>query len=156
MIYGTRIPATFWHLGDVEIPKDPWYNHSDDDFAELRSRFLTGLQELEREEESGIVQQSTVLNLLMAAWALKRDWHSSRDGDLLKRVGATREIAKKYGFTKMWDAAYYSTFLDRLGQKCDDDRPRSQIHHCGRCGREIWNKLSVKRGKGPVCWGKHA
>jgi hypothetical protein len=25
---------------------------------------------------------------------------------------------------------------------------------CGRCGRELKDKASIKRGFGPVCWAK--
>lgn len=139
----------------IVLPQKPW-QMNEQLAQEERKQFESYLQALERQEETGTVESSIVLNTLFAAWTLRRKlWYFNKDPAFKDRILRTREIAKKYGYTKLWDATYYATLQlrfeklsERVGEKL------TTRHQCGRCGREIWNPLSVKRGIGPVCWHK--
>jgi hypothetical protein len=154
MITGAvTIPKLFWQLDNLKVPRDPWMSSGDPYFAEAKVSFEFYLAEVQRQEREGVVDRTNVVNLLMSAWALKHNWHLSREPDLQKQVLACRETARKYGLTKIYDAAYWHTMVNRLEERTRPEHEGRRVSNCGRCGRELTAELSVKRGIGPICWG---
>ena len=156
MIYGmVPLPNVFWNL-DVHAPKrDTWRDASfNEAYASLKHYHGVVAQE----EKTGIVDRTNIINLLLSAWALRGQKMKLQriDPELATCLASMREIAKRYGLTKIWDASYYDTMLTRVNERCSGDMRGERVYCCARCGRAIWNRLSVKRGKGPVCFHKGA
>lgn len=146
------LPNLFWQ-SDLKVP--PRYAGSGDEYLqETIGSFTSYWTQIHEQEENGIVNRTDVINLILSAWSLQHmrwKW-AGKNPDLLKLVTATRDIAKKYGFTKLYDAAYHETMISRLEQKFSGDfSDAGKVSCCGRCGRAIWNPISLQYGKGPVC-----
>lgn len=147
------LPNLFWEP-KLHIPRrDTW---SDRCFDEAYASLKYYQAIVAREEETGIVDRTNVINLLLSAWALRgQKWKlQQKDPELAERLGSMREIAKRYGLSRIWDASYYDTMLTRLNERCNGDMRAERVYCCARCGRAITAELSIKRGIGPVCWHK--
>ena len=143
-----ELPKLFWHPGLV-LPREGCYG----DFDENCTRFLDSYAKFLTEEESGRVAKSTIFQVVSAAWRLKKDSWDLRKRPEIESIIKTQipDLVRKYGVTRLWKAGYPGTFQRRIEEQLDDDTPLEKRYHCGRCGREIWNPLSVRRGLGPVC-----
>jgi hypothetical protein len=149
------ISPVFWHP-ELKLPRYYRYGDKVPSLDEKCTEFLDAYAKLLAEEESGRVAKSTIFNVVSAAWELKRDWELYRRPEVESIIKThIPDLVRKYGVSQIWKAGYQSTFQRRIEEQLDDDTPLEKRYHCGRCGREIWNPLSVKRGIGPVCWGKH-
>lgn len=111
------------------------------------------LSELRLQQETGKVSRAVIVNTILAAWQLRRMRLLSSFYDDVRNVLEVQvpEIARRYGLTRLWRATYSDMLRRRLEEQLDDDTSLEKRYHCGRCGREIWNELSVGRGLGPVC-----
>jgi hypothetical protein len=120
-----------------------------------RQLFESYFRELEQQEAAGIVQASVVIETILTAWALRNRLYRFRNDPVREKILKVEEIAKKYGYSKLWNARMFGTLNSRV-QKLEGKEGSliPKKHHCGCCGRAIWNPLSVKRGIGPVCWHK--
>lgn len=141
-------------LKQVKMP-ERLYGTTEEAYQELKNSFLSDLAEVRRQEETGIVARIDVVNLILSGWALRRQWRVRQESELFKQVQECRQIARKYGLTKIWDASWHDTLLKRMEEKFSGDySDLAKTQCCGRCGRAIWNPLSVKRGVGPICYHK--
>lgn len=149
-----RIPAIFWHP-ELHIHKNRslW---QEDEVRQGLDIFYNHLNDLESQEQDGTVSRVTVINTILAARQLRNSWTLRKDEGFIRAIQKVAQLAKKYGFSKLWKAGYYDTMLRRLEEICEADPELATRHHCGRCGRAIWNEVSVRRGIGPVCWHKGA
>jgi len=149
-----RLPKAFWHP-ELKLPKFHHYGERLESFDEKCRDFLDAYAKLLTEEESGRVAKSTIFQVVSAAWRLKKDWELRKRPEI-ESIIKTRipDLVRKYGVTRIWKAGYLDTFQRRVEEQLDDDTPFDRRYHCGRCGREIWNSLSVKRGLGPICFHK--
>jgi len=149
-----RIPARFFNMPEVTFPRAPWQSFIHgrrQNFDEERQRFLEAYSRLLAEEQTGQVSETVILQTVASAWGLSRRFEIKTDRMLEDQVKSVGEIARKYGLTRIWKAHYYDTFLRRTEDHCHQE---SSGYRCARCGREIWNPLSVKRRLGPVCFHK--
>jgi hypothetical protein len=147
-----EIPGVFWHPS-IQIPRGNFYF---DDVTAVETRFLESLGELRLQEETGQVSETVIVNTILAAWQLTRMWDPKRR-DEVKNMLEVRvpEIARKYGFTKLWRAHYQFTLQRRVSELLKEGIETIEARRrCARCGRAIWNKLSVRRGLGPICKDK--
>jgi hypothetical protein len=142
------IPPLFWQV-DLRVPK-PYGN----DFNQQVQAFRQDLAELKKQEASGLVDRSAVLSLLIDAWALRNSYRLPQDRELYLAVLGIREVAKKYGLSKVWRARYHNKLIDTVNDACASSGSRMSVYHCGVCGRQIWVALSVQRGIGPICYSK--
>jgi len=147
-----ELPRVFWHPNLV-LPKYHSYGDLEDSFEDKCKAFLDAYAKLLTEEESGRVAKSTIFQLVSAAWRLKKEGWNLRKNPVVEAMIKTTvpDLVRKYGVTRIWKAGYADTFQRRIEEQLDDDTPLERRYHCGRCGREIWNPLSVRRGLGPVC-----
>lgn len=150
-----RLPSTFWHP-EIRLPRAAWHpgRSYDEMLTEERSRLLESYRKLKQQEETGQVSESVILQTLLSAWALRRSWRMSQDSQVSPILAEIPALAKKYGLSKIWNAALWDTMVKRVEQLFADEAPGAERFRCGRCGRAIWNPLSVKRGLGPICYHK--
>jgi hypothetical protein len=139
-------------------PLEPW-RINDKILEEQRHRFEAYLHEVQRQEADGIVKANTIIETILAAWTLRSKlWCFNKDPDvhdLIAKISKVGETAKKYGYSQLWNAKMYGTLKTRLFKLQTKEGATLPLkHHCGRCGRVIWNPVSVKRGVGPVCYHK--
>jgi rubrerythrin len=145
------LPNTFWEP-ELHIPRnDTWRDAAFDEAYNSLKHYAAVVAQ---EEGTGIVDRTNIINLLLSAWAIRgQKWKlQKKDPELAQRLAGMREVAKRYGLTKIWDAAYYDTMLRKLNERCTGDMRAERVYCCARCGRAIWNPLSVRRGVGPVCF----
>lgn len=140
---------------EIELPHDDWYRN---DVATVGRRFLELYEQLRKQEEKGSVSEPLVLNVILAGWELKK--HGYYKDENLRTIMSDQlpALAKKYGFSKLWRAGILWTLKRRLEETVAKHGGLAIVAmrlRCARCGRAIWNPLSVKRGKGPICWVKH-
>lgn len=139
-------------------PPKPW-QLSEEYLADQRQLFESYLRELQRQESTGVVQATAVIETILTAWTLRsKMYHFNRDpevSELIVKVSNVKDIAKKYGYSSLWNAKMYGTMSSRLLKLQTKEGANFPVkQHCGRCGRAIWNPVSVKRGVGPVCYHK--
>jgi hypothetical protein len=149
------IPRVFWHP-ELKLPKEHHYGERLASFDEKCQDFLDAYKRFLDEEQTGRVAKSTIFQVVSAAWRLKRDWklHKRPEVESIIKTQIS-DLVRKYGMTRIWKAGYASTFQRRIEEELgEDDETLERRYQCGRCGREIWNPLSVKRGIGPVCYHK--
>lgn len=147
------IPPLFWVEYAAKVP--PAHNSTDEYFKEAKESFRFYFDQVRHQEQKGIVDRTDVINLLLSGWALRHNYRLNYEAELKKEVSGMREVAKKYGLTKLWDAAYQDTLLKRTEEKFSGDfSDMARVQCCARCGRAIWADLSVSRGVGPVCFHK--
>ena len=153
MSRAVALPNLFWEL-DVHVPKRETWRDAAFDEAYRSLKYYE--QIVSREEQTGIVDRTDIINLLLSAWALRgqKGKVQQKDPELGQRLASMREVAKRYGLTRIWDASYYDTMLTRVNERCSGDMRGQRVYCCARCGRAIWNPTSVKRGVGPVCYHK--
>ena len=145
------IPRVFWHT-ELKLPRIHHYGDRQASFDEKCNEFLDAYAKLLTEEEAGRVAKSTIFNVVSAAWAVKKDWELYKRPEIESIIKTQiPDLVRKYGVSRLWKAGYAETFARRVEEELGDDTPFDRRFHCGRCGREIWNKLSVNRGYGPVC-----
>ena len=149
------ISPVFWHP-ELVLPRLHHYGDKQESFDEKCKNFLDAYAKLLTEEESGCVAKSTIFQVVSTAWSLKKASWDLRKRPEIESIIQTQipDLVRKYGFTRIWKAGYPDTFQRRVEELLDDDTPFDRRYHCGRCGREIWNPLSVKRGIGPICFHK--
>ena len=149
------VPATFWHP-ELKLPQSTDFIHDqqEEEFRVLKDEFYVNLNDLTSQEESGTVSRTTILNTVLLAWRIRGAWRTRQDEGLVRALDKVGLLAKKYGFSKLWKAHYYSSMMRRVEELCLKDSNLAKRYHCGHCGREIWADLSVQRGIGPVCWHK--
>jgi len=137
----------------IQIPRENFYH---DDVTAVEARFLESLSELRLQEETGQVSETVIVNTILAAWQLTRMWNPKRRDDVKNALEVqVPEIARKYGFTNLWRAHYQFTLQRRVSKFLKEDIKTIEARRrCARCGRAIWNKLSVRRGLGPICKDK--
>ena len=146
-----ELPKAFWHP-ELILPRFHHYGDKPESFDEKCQAFLDAYAKFLTEEETGRVAKRTIFQVVSAAWRLKRDWELRKRPEVESIVETQiPDLVRKYGVTRIWRAGYPDTFQRRVEEQLDDDTPLDRRYHCGRCGREIWNKLSVRRGFGPVC-----
>ena len=145
------IPRVFFHP-ELVLPRFHHYGEKLESFNENCTAFLDAYAKFLTEEESGRVAKSTIFQVVSAAWRLKKDSWDLRKRPEIESIIKTSipDLVRKYGVTRIWTAGYPDTFQRRIEEQLDDDAPLAGRYHCGRCGREIWNPLSVKRGLGPI------
>lgn len=147
-----KIPNLFW-VPEVKVPsKNYWH---DAGRKEAYDSFLFYLNEVQHQEATGVVNRTDIVNLILSAWTLKHQtsWMKGERPELVGPILKMRELAKKYGLTKIWDAGYFDTMLERADLKFSGDfGDSSKAQFCGKCGRAIWAPQSVQRGVGPVCF----
>jgi hypothetical protein len=148
MMKVVSIPPLFWQPSLV-VPRQ-----FGNDFDQQVQAFRQDLAELRKQEASGLVSRSAVLSVLLDAWSLRNSYRLPQDRELGLSVLGIREVAKKYGLSKLWRSRYHSQLIDRTNAACTSSGGRSPAYNCGICGRQIWNPISVARGIGPVCFGK--
>jgi len=150
-----RVPNTFWHP-EVTLPRPTWHPRRsyDDILDEERSRLLESYKTLKEQEAAGQVSESVVVQTILSAWALKRSHRMSKDPEASRILAEIPSLAKKYGLSRVWQAALWGTMARRVDELYADGVPGAERFRCGRCGRTIRNPLSVKRGLGPICFHK--
>lgn len=150
-----RVPNTFWHP-EVTLPRPTWHpgRSYDDMLNDERSRLLESYKALKDQERIGQVSESVVLQTILSAWALKRSYRMSQDPEVSRILAEIPSLAKKYGLSRIWQAGFWHTMARRVEELFADGVPGAERFRCGRCGRAIWNSLSVKRGLGPICFHK--
>ena len=149
-----RLPNTFWHP-ELKLPRASWLpGKYSDTLSDERSCLLESYKTLKQQEEAGQVSESVILQTILSAWALRRSWRMSQDPEISPILAEIPLLAKKYGLSKIWTAAFWDTMVKRVEELFADEAPGAERFRCGRCGRAIWNPLSVKRGLGPICYHK--
>ena len=144
------MPKLFFHP-DLRLPKYHAYGDLEESFEDECKAFLDSYAKLLAEEESGRVANTTVIQVVAAAWKLKKDsWRLRKDPVVKAMIESTvPELVRKYGMTRIWKAGYADTFQRRVEEELGDEAVKS--YRCARCGRALSAELSVKRGLGPVC-----
>ena len=147
-----ELPRVFFHP-ELRLPKYHSYGELEESFEDKCKSFLDAYAQLLTEEETGRVANTTVIQVIAAAWKLKR---CSFSVDLAKEPvvkamikTTVPELVRKYGMTRLWKAGYADTFQRRVEEELGDDSTKS--FRCARCGRALSADLSIKRGLGPVC-----
>lgn len=145
-----ELPKLFWHP-DLRLPKYHAYGDLEESFEDNCKAFLDSYAKLLTEEESGRVANTTVIQVVAAAWKLKRSSFDLRKETVIKAMIETTvpELVRKYGMTRLWKSGYADTFQRRVEEELGDEAVKS--YRCARCGRALSAELSVKRGIGPIC-----
>jgi hypothetical protein len=148
-----RLPVTFWHP-EIQVPKRSAV-YTQEGATETAGDFLECYDQLRQEESTGKVSESTILNMVLSAWTLKRHYPNS----MPKAIKAlfheeVPELVRKYGCTKLYAGVFWDTMEARLEETLKDLWDGGHEFRCARCGRAIWNPMSVRRGLGPICKDK--
>lgn len=140
--------------GQLELPHEQWWKN---DVGVVTRRFLQVYGDLLIQEERGSVNEAVILNVILVGWELKK--HGYQKDENVRTILSIQlpQIAKKYGFSKLYRAGLLWTLKRRLEETVAKHGGLAIVAmrlHCARCGRAIWNPLSIKRGLGPICKDK--
>lgn len=99
MSRAVALPNLFWEL-DVHVPKRETWRDAAFDEAYRSLKYYE--QIVSREEQTGIVDRTDIINLLLSAWALRgqKGKVQQKDPELGQRLASMREVAKRYGLTR--------------------------------------------------------
>jgi len=147
-----RLSPLLWHP-DLRLPST-YVTGSDERFTENCQLFLATYARFLKEEESGRVANTTILQLISSAWQLKKNWQLSKHPEIQSLIQTQiPTVARKYGVSQLWKAGYATTFQRHAEEILRDDGDEA-CYRCARCGRALSAELSVKRGLGPICFRK--
>jgi hypothetical protein len=145
-----ELPKTFWYP-ELKLPRYAHHGELEESFEDKCKSFLDAYAQLLTEEETGRVANTTVIQVVAAAWKLKHCSIGLGEEPVVKAMIETTvpELVRKYVMTRIWKAGCVDTFQRRVEEQLGDEATTS--YRCARCGRALSADLSVKRGLGPVC-----
>ncbi len=135
----------------VQMPTPDYW----DEYEAIQEHLLDNYALILTEEATGKVSETVIVNTLLAAWQLQRMRTRIHDSNILNILDVQIPIlARKYHFTKLLHTGSIWTLQRRVKKQFPDDAVNVERYRCARCGRELSAELSIKRGRGPVCYRK--